>query len=112
MARLLFVEREGNLIKRYYDEDGITYCHTFDAAAPSVLLSNQQVRLNPNVLKKQDGYRWAMTIPEDDWTVITRKYPDLLAADRQLQDRAMRKFMASDESLPYRVIDWKRGGTA
>lgn len=46
---------------------------------------------------------WALQIPELDWAILQVRYPDLIAKDREIQSKAMNKFILSDESLPYRV---------
>jgi hypothetical protein len=53
--------------------------------------------------------RWALSIPFVKWLEIRRKYPDLASDDAQVKSRAYARFMASAESMPYRVpAGWAR----
>jgi len=47
--------------------------------------------------------RWALSIPFVDWLEIRRKYPDIASDDAQIKTRAYARFMASAESIPFRV---------
>lgn len=51
---------------------------------------------------------WAsvmLSIPELDFYVLTKRYPDLISPDQQIANKAMDKFLRSPESAPYRVRD-------
>lgn len=47
--------------------------------------------------------RWALSIPLEDMLALRIKYPDLASSDPFTKTRAYRRFIASDESIPYRV---------
>lgn len=47
--------------------------------------------------------RWALSIPEEDWLRLSKKYPDLTCRDAQIRTKAMEKFIQSEESKPYRL---------
>jgi hypothetical protein len=49
---------------------------------------------------------WGSTIlqiPELDFYVLVKRYPDLMSADAEISTRAYDKFLRSPESEPYRV---------
>lgn len=55
-------------------------------------------------MKDREGLgRWALSIPMVRWVELRRKYPELASPDAQVKSRAYARFMASDESIPYRV---------
>jgi len=47
--------------------------------------------------------RLALSIPELDYWHLRKKYPDMFEGDRETKQRALARFMASPESIPYRV---------
>lgn len=52
----------------------------------------------------RDGLgRWALSIPFVKWMELREKYPDLASPDAQIKSRAYLRFMASAESIPFRV---------
>jgi len=51
-----------------------------------------------------------LSIPELDFYVITKRYPDMLSPDMEIANKAMDKFLRSPESAPYRVRDTDKPG--
>lgn len=49
--------------------------------------------------------RWGLSVPFEDWLRLRDKYPDLASVDARIKSRAWLRFMASDESVPYRMRD-------
>jgi len=53
-----------------------------------------------------------MQIPELDFYVICKKYPDIMAPDKEISAKAYDKFLRSPESEPYRVRRTDRPGVS
>ena len=112
MATLLNIEVQPDYIDRLYIEDGVFTRVRFDRTAQGVKETNAQIRLNPGALKKPEGMRWALSIPEDDHRMLLERYPDL-GATGETKHKAYQRFMRSAESEPYRVYEpSRRGATA
>lgn len=60
---------------------------------------------NDGGLGHQDFGSVVLSIPELDFAVLQRRYPDLISRDNETNKRAWLKFLASPESAPYRVRD-------
>jgi len=50
--------------------------------------------------------RWTLSIPKSDYWNLVAINPDLQSPDIETQTKAWDKFIASSESLPYRVYDY------
>ena len=68
-----------------------------------ILERNQELRKNPDAIKKLQAMGWALSIPEADYYALRARNPDLASDCAQTRTAAWKKFIASDESLPYRV---------
>jgi hypothetical protein len=71
---------------------------------------DERLRLNEflrttNGVRRTDGLRWALSIPEEDHAVLVRLNPALASKDPVERTKAWKAFMAAPESLPYRVFD-------
>lgn len=51
-----------------------------------------------------------LSIPELDFYVLSRRYPDLVAPDAETNKKAWDRFLASPESAPYRTRTTDRKG--
>lgn len=68
------------------------------------ILQDVQGMRNAGVVQDREGLgRWALTIPNVDYSALVEKYPELQAPDNDVRQHAWRLFLASDESAPYRV---------
>ncbi len=69
-----------------------------------VLEENLRYRIE-DAAREQDFGRIELRIPELDMAVLKIRYPELRAgfADHETYNKAWDKFIASDESLPYRI---------
>lgn len=56
-----------------------------------------------DAVRKTDVLRWTLTIPQIDRMLLGIKYPELDSPDPQIKTRAWKRFIASEESKPYRV---------
>lgn len=92
---------------RYCEEDGTIYRVRDQVNRGAILAANQLARSLEK--RRTDGMRWALQIPADDYADLVLRNPELIAADREIKDRAWRKFIASPESLPYRIWDQAAG---
>lgn len=72
--------------------------------ARAILEENERLRIE-NVVRKTDGVRWGLRIPELDLLELQRKNPSLNAPDPVERRNAWHKFCRSPESLPYRVME-------
>lgn len=71
----------------------------------SLVLDAVQSIRNEGVIdrNKLEWGRWALSIPHEDWAVLTRINPALISKDAKERSNAMLKFINSPESMPYRV---------
>jgi hypothetical protein len=69
----------------------------------AILERNQETQRNPGAINDLSFGRWALSVPELDNIYLVKKYPDLNSPDGPTKQRALAKFMASPESIPYRV---------
>jgi len=69
-----------------------------------ILRLNSYLR-NNNGVRETDGIRWALSIPTDDYAKLITSNPALNSRDRAEQQKAWQTFIASDVSLPYRVME-------
>ena len=71
----------------------------------------ENARLRNEQQKRTDGMRWALSIPEDDYSELLRLRPELNSPSASVRDAAWRQFMLSPESMMYRVYEARRGRT-
>jgi len=55
------------------------------------------------VVRAGDVLRWQLSIPLMDHFLLKKKYPDLDSSDPKVKTNAWNRFIASEESRPYRV---------
>ena len=67
-----------------------------------ILEQNQRIRIE-DAAAEQDMGRIELHIPELDLAVLKIRYPELACRDHEIYNRAWDKFIASSESLPYRI---------
>jgi hypothetical protein len=68
-----------------------------------ILERNRDLR-NAKAVRDVPGMgRLALTIPLDDRERLRRKYPELDSTDAQTRTLAWKRFIASEESAPYKV---------
>lgn len=68
-----------------------------------ILDQAQRLRNEPEALRPLSFGVWALTIPFEDLENLEAANPELKSTDKETRRRAWRKFIASPESLPYRV---------
>lgn len=68
-----------------------------------ILDTAARMRLLEPMRDREGLGRWALSIPFEDWVALRRKHPELASTDAHVKTRAYLRFMASDESKPYRV---------
>ncbi len=78
---------------------------TEHAAERLILETVAEVRKCEPIADREGLGRWALSIPFLKWVELRRRYPDLASTDAQTKSRAYAVFMASDESIPYRMRD-------
>ncbi|MFV2089019.1 MAG: hypothetical protein ACC642_00020 [Pseudomonadales bacterium] len=110
MARLLYTARDDEWLQRWYEEDGRIWYVRDQFNRVDVLALNAELRKME--LRKSDGMRWALSIPEEDFAILIKALPELDCADVNLKHRAWVAFQLSSLSEPYRVQDKARGRTA
>ena len=77
---------------------------THQASEALILDTAAELRKCSEPIPDREGLgRWALSIPFVDWLALRRKYPELASADPQIRSRAYLRFMASPESMPFRV---------
>jgi hypothetical protein len=74
-----------------------------NAGRKEVLNLNKELRNLTNPLGHQPWGSTILQIPELDFYVLVKRYPDLMSADAEISTRAYDKFLRSPESEPYRV---------
>ena len=76
----------------------------------AILNDNAELRKNPGVLRKLDAMEWTLQIPEDDFGMLLKCNPALKHDDAEIRLAAWKAFIASPESMPYRVRDqsWRK----
>ena len=95
---------EGGLYRDTWTlEDGKLWRDRQQTNRLDILRANEVLRRSE--ANKLDGMRWALRIPEDDYVALRARDPELASNERAVRDRAWSKFLASSESLPYRVYE-------
>jgi hypothetical protein len=72
-------------------------------ARPLILDTLQKMRTAAPMADRPGLGRWALSVPEEDHLALCLKYPDLASVDAGIRSAAWGRFIASSESLPYRV---------
>ena len=72
-----------------------------------ILDENAEIRKNEGALRKLQAMEWALQIPTLDYYNLTKANPELVSPDAEIRNKAWRKFIESDISLPYRVREQK-----
>lgn len=68
-----------------------------------ILERNLRLRNEPGALNHMGFMGLELTIPQEDYYNLLKKYPDLNSRDSLTHSLAWKKFMGSAESVPYRV---------
>jgi len=110
MAKLEHTTSDGLFVDQWFREDDKVYRHRTQTNRSEILAENAKRR--NEVASKIDGMRWALSIPADDYATLIKLNPELDHPDRAIQHRAWQRFMASPESMIYRVYSARRGHTA
>jgi hypothetical protein len=71
----------------------------------AAILEGNAILRNQASLRRTDGLRLALRVPDEDIAALRLKYPDLASRDATTRSRAWAKFIQSEESRPYRVTD-------
>ena len=75
---------------------------TSDPNSDRILAENQKWR-NEGLIKKRPDLHFAISMPEFEYYMLMRRYPDLDSKDSEICTKAWKKWIASSESRPYRV---------
>lgn len=70
---------------------------------PLILDTLAEMRKAEPMADRQGLGRWALSIPFEDWVRLREKYPELATNDPATRTRFYRRFIASEESRPFRV---------
>jgi hypothetical protein len=68
-----------------------------------ILETNAELQKMEPMADREGLGRWALSVPMLEMENLRRKYPALRSRDPMERSRAWLKFIASDESKPYRV---------
>lgn len=68
-----------------------------------ILMTLQEMRKAEPMSDREGLGRWALSIPFEDWMRLRREIPELASTDAGIKRRAYLRFMASRQSVPYRV---------
>jgi hypothetical protein len=68
-----------------------------------ILETNAELRKCEPMADREGLGRWALSVPFLKWIELRRKYPDLASTSSAVKSRAWLRFIASDESLPFKV---------
>jgi hypothetical protein len=74
-----------------------------NAGRKEILNLNKELRNLTDPLGHSPWGSIILQIPELDFYVLVKRYPDLMSPDAEISTRAYDKFLRSPESLPYRV---------
>ena len=83
--------------------DGTKFMRLMTQETDHILAENAEIRKNKPALRKMQAMEWSLQIPTLDYYNIIKANPDLTCADAEIRNKAWRKYIVSDESLPYRV---------
>ena len=75
----------------------------------AILRDNQEIMLDGGAKHLSWGHV-ALRIPKADRRALSHRYPELDSTDWETQTRAWKRFAASSESKPYRVVKPKYHG--
>lgn len=73
-----------------------------------ILDFNAELRKNKGALRHLSFAGLELNIPEIDFYVLLKKYPDLGCPDAEIKTKAWRKFIGTSESDKFRVRDRRR----
>jgi hypothetical protein len=82
--------------------DDQLFVETWDDREHAVLAENERWR-NEGVIKNRPDIHFELSLPEFTYYMMVRNNPDLESEDHDIKSRAWKRFIASDESKPYRV---------
>lgn len=96
---------DGTMIREViFEKDAVHGLLTQDARSRKMILErNLRLRNEPGALRHLDHMGLELTIPEEDYYNLIKKYPDLNSKDHLTQSLAWKKFMGTAEAVPYRV---------
>lgn len=100
-------QTDGVLIRHtvFDSQDGTAHGRLLQPSRDLILQRNQELRKNPDAIRKLESMGWELSIPEADYYNLRKKYPDLASPDGMVRTLAWKSFLASAESVPYRVRD-------
>jgi len=81
------------------------YVNTYGPGDLQALRANESMRKAGGARDTEGLGRLALSIPPGHYMALIRANPDLNSPDAKVQTAAWRRFIASPESLPYRVRD-------
>ena len=97
----------GVLRKRVFMEGRNLVSETTQPSQEAILRDNAEIRKSPGALRKLDAMQWELQIPQLDFDKLIKCNPGLTDPDGPARARAWKAFIASAESIPYRVRDQK-----
>ena len=98
---------DGTLVRRIVEHCDGLYSTLFQPSRKMILERNAELRKNPGALNNMEMMGLELTMPEEDYWTLVRKYPDLKSSDPTVRTVAWRNFMGSREADPYRVRERK-----
>jgi len=98
---------DGVLRKRVYMEGRNLVSATTQPGQDAILRDNAEIRKNPEALRKLEAMQWSLQIPQLDYDKLIKCNPGLTDPDGPTRAKAWKAYIASPESLPYRVRDQK-----
>lgn len=111
MAKLIRVKRCEDFVESWWRDGDQVWKVREDRHRAKILAQNAELRKS-NGVRTLDGMKWALQIPQDDYSMLAKAMPELVSKDGAERHKAWQEFMVSSLSLPYRVNDTARGRTA
>ena len=96
------LDQQGSVIKS----------HRVQSNRRAILDQNAELRKQQGAIKRTDGLRLALDIPISDMPMLEKFWPGISNPGHPNYKWAMRDFLKSPASAPYRVSDEKRGPNA
>ena len=94
---------DGVLRKRLYTEGDQIIREVTQPSQDAIKHDNAELRKNPEVLRDLEWGQWQLCIPELDMLHLMKVNPALVHEHNPTRTAAWKAFIASPESLPYRV---------
>jgi hypothetical protein len=100
-----FLIEDGGVFNEVHTDGTKIHRRIVDPGRIDVLKRNQEIRKSKGAIRKMDWGRLELDIPFGDWKVLCSMYPALGDSGHPDHKSALRTFMASSVSDPYRLHD-------